>query len=168
MNPMRVPRISKVTVNMGVGEGGEKLEIAENLLKDLTGQQPVRLTAKESNQTFAIRKGLPIACKVTLRGQKADDFLKKALYAVDNRIKKSSFDQQGNLSFGIDEHINLPDVKYDPKVGIWGMDVSVTMERPGYRIKRRKIYRSRPGKSDIMTREDAFALMEKKGATLEE
>jgi large subunit ribosomal protein L5 len=165
---MREPRISKVTVNMGVGEGGEKLDIAENLLKELTGQQPVRLSARESNQTFGIRKGLPIACKVTLRGQKADEFLKKALYAVDNRIKRSSFDRGGNLSFGIDEHINLPDVKYDPKVGIWGMDVAVTLERPGYRIKKRKILRSRPGKRHLMTREDAIVLMEKRGAILEE
>jgi len=168
MNPMREPRISKVTVNMGVGEGGEKLDKAENLLRELTGQQPVRRSAKATNQTFGIRKGLPIACKVTLRGRRAEEFLKKALYAVDNRIKKSSFDRQGNLSFGIGEHINLPEVKYDPQVGIFGMDVSVTIERPGYRVKKRKIQSTKPGKRHLMTREDAFALMEKMGAVLED
>ncbi|RLG58704.1 MAG: 50S ribosomal protein L5 [Candidatus Hydrothermarchaeota archaeon] len=160
-NPMREIRIEKVTVNMGVGEGGEKLAKAEKLLEEITGQKPVRTYAKVTNQTFGIRKGMPIGCKVTLRKAKAEEFLKKAFAAVDNKIKKESFDREGNLSFGIREHIDIPGMKYDPKVGIFGMDVCVTMERPGYRVKRRRIQKRKIPHSHRVTREESIAFFEK-------
>jgi len=160
-NPMREIRIEKVTVNMGVGEGGEKLAKAEKLLEEITGQKPVRTYAKVTNQTFGIRKGMPIGCKVTLRKAKAEEFLKKAFAAVDNKIKKESFDREGNLSFGIREHIDIPGMKYDPKVGIFGMDVCVTMERPGYRVKRRRIQKRKIPYSHRVTREESIAFFEK-------
>lgn len=161
MNPMRRLRIHSVTVNMGVGEGGERLAKAEALLEELTGQKPIRRLAKKTIQPFGIRKGLPIACKVTLRGEKAIDFLKRALEARDRKLPERCFDQQGNFSFGIREHIDLPGVKYDPNVGIFGMDVCVTMERPGYRVKRRKIKKTKVGRKHLVTREEAIEFVKK-------
>jgi len=161
MNPMRKLRIHSVTVNMGVGEGGERLAKAEALLEELTGQKPIRRLAKKTIQPFGIRKGLPIACKVTLRGEKAIDFLKRALEAKDRRLPEKCFDQLGNFSFGIREHIDLPGVKYDPNVGIFGMDVCVTVERPGYRVKRRKLKKTKIGRKHLVTREEAIEFVKK-------
>ncbi len=161
MNPMRRLRIHSVTVNMGVGEGGERLAKAEALLEELTGQKPIRRLAKKTIQPFGIRKGLPIACKVTLRGEKAIDFLKRALEAKDRRLPEKCFDQLGNFSFGIREHIDLPGVKYDPNVGIFGMDVCVTVERPGYRVKRRKLKKTKIGRKHLVTREEAIEFVKK-------
>ncbi len=161
-NPMREIRIEKVTVNMGVGEGGERLAKAEKLLEEITGQKPVRTFAKVTNQTFGIRKGMPIGCKVTLRKAKAEEFLKKAFAAIDYKIKKESFDNEGNLSFGIKEHIDIPGMKYDPKVGIFGMDVCITMERPGHRVKRRRIKREKIPHNHRVTKEESIEFFKNK------
>ena len=142
-NPMLKPRIAKVTVNMGVGTSGERLQKAIKVLKELTGQEPSVRRAKKTIKEFGIRKREPIATVVTLRGEKAINFLNKALEAIGRRLKASSFDDYGNVSFGITEHIMIPGVKYDPEVGIFGMDVAVTLERPGFRVMRRRVKRSR-------------------------
>ncbi|BDZ69067.1 50S ribosomal protein L5 [Methanobacterium ferruginis] len=141
MNPMQQVRIAKATVNIGVGESGERLARAEKLLYSITNQKSVRTTSKVTNPEFGIRKGQPIACKVTLRGEKAHDAVKLILSGIDNKIKPRQFDKQGNLSFGIHEHIDIPGMRYDPDIGIFGMNVNITFEKPGYRIKRRKIQR---------------------------
>lgn len=161
-NPMRGLRIGKVTVNMGVGEGGERLAKAETLLGAITAQKPIKTLAKMTEPSFGIRKGLPIGCKVTLRKDKAENFLKKALEAVEYRIQKTSFDDYGNVSFGIKEHIDIPGVKYDPNVGIFGMDVSINIERPGYRVMRRKILKKKISKSHHVGREEAIKFLEEK------
>ncbi len=155
-NPMRRLKIAKVTVNIGVGEGGERLAKAEKLLERITGQKPVRTYARVTNQTFGIRKGLPIGCKVTLRRERAIEFLKKAFDAIDYKLKASYFDNEGNFSFGIKEHIDLPGEKYDPNVGIFGMDVCVTIERPGFRIKHRRIRKTKVPKKHRVTKEEAI------------
>ncbi|MCD6428305.1 MAG: 50S ribosomal protein L5 [Desulfurococcales archaeon] len=142
-NPMLKPRIAKVTVNIGVGESGERLQKAAKVLRDLTGQEPSIRYARRTIKEFGIRKGEPIAVVVTLRGERARNFLEKALEAIGRRIKASSFDDYGNVSFGIREHIMLPGVKYDPNIGVFGMDVAVTLERPGFRVMRRRRRRSR-------------------------
>jgi large subunit ribosomal protein L5 len=136
--PMRRPKIAKVVVNMGVGRSGELLERARNVLESLTDQTPINLIAKQTIRDFGIRKNEPIACKVTLRGEKAKSFLEKAIVAVDNQLLLNSFDKFGNFSFGIKEHIDIPGTQYDPDLGIFGMDVCVSFERPGYRIARRR------------------------------
>lgn len=141
MNPMQKVQIAKATVNIGVGEGGERLARAEKLLYSITDQKSVRTISKVTNPEFGIRRGQPIACKVTLRGEKANDAIKLILSGIDNKIKERQFDRQGNLSFGIEEHIDIPGMRYDPDIGIFGMNVNVTFEKPGYRIKRRKIQR---------------------------
>jgi len=140
---MLKPRIAKVTVNIGVGESGERLQKAIAVLKELTGQEPSVRRARKTIREFKIRKGEPIAAVVTLRGERARNFLEKALEAIGRTIKASSFDDYGNVSFGIREHIMLPGVKYDPNIGIFGMDIAVTLERPGYRVMRRRRRRSR-------------------------
>lgn len=159
-HPMRRPRIAKVTINIGVGESGERLTKAETMLESLVGQKPIRRKAKKTNRDFGIRRGEPIAVKVTLRGQKAYDMLKRLLAAVDNRLKESSFDEHGNVCFGIDEHINIPGVEYDPEIGIFGMDVCVTLERPGYRIARRKRKRHHIPTKHRLTKEEGIVFMQ--------
>jgi len=138
MNPMRKIRIEKLTINIGCGESGEKLERAKKLLKNLTNKK-IAITHTHRRTTFGVAKGRPIGCKVTLRKKDAEGFLKKFLDAVDNKLSESVFDYQGNFSFGIKEHIDIPGVRYDPDIGIFGMDVCVTLERPGFRVKKKRL-----------------------------
>ncbi len=158
-NPMLKPRIEKVTVNISVGTSGEPLEKAATILKQLTGQQPCKRKAKQTIRDFGIRKGEPIACLVTLRKEKARDFLKKTFRAVDNKLSKRSFDSYGNFSFGIKEHIEIPGTKYVPELGIYGMDVSVALGRLGYRVKRRHRAKSKIGADHLLTAEEAMLLI---------
>jgi large subunit ribosomal protein L5 len=153
---MLQPRIEKVVVNLNVGKSGEPLEKASGVLKELTNQTPVKKKAKKTIRDFGIRQGEPIACVVTLRKQRAIDFLKKVLPVADNKISRSSFDKQGNFAFGIKEHIEIAGVKYDPDVGIFGMDVCVSVSRPGYRVKKRRKQKARVGAKHVLTPEEAI------------
>jgi large subunit ribosomal protein L5 len=154
--PMLKPRIEKIVVNLNVGKSGEPLDKASRVLKELTNQTPVKKKAKKTIRDFGIREGEPIAVVVTLRKQKAIDFLKKVLPVIDNKISRSSFDKQGNFAFGIKEHIEIAGVKYDPDVGIFGMDICVTMSRPGYRVKNRRRAKARVGPKHVLTSEEAI------------
>jgi large subunit ribosomal protein L5 len=145
------PKIDKVVVNISVGKSGEPLEKATRILQELTNQTPSKRKAKTSIRDFGIRKGEPIACIVTLRKQGATEFLKKALPVIDNKLSRKCFDRHGNFAFGIKEHIELPGVKYDPDVGIFGMDVCVSMNRSGYRVKERRREKAKIGKRHILT-----------------
>lgn len=156
-NPMVKPEIEKVVVNLSVGKPGEPLEKAVKVLKELTGQTPCKRQAKQTIRDFGVRKGESIACIVTLRKQNAIEFLRKVLPVVDRKIPRTSFDRQGNFSFGIKEHIEIQGVKYDPDVGIFGMDVCVTMVRPGYRVKDRRRERARIGSKHVLTPEESMA-----------
>ncbi len=158
---MLTPRIEKVVVNLNVGKSGEPLEKATRVLKELTGQVPVKRNAKSTIRDFGIRKGEPIACTVTLRKQKAIDFLKKVLPVVDNKISRSSFDKQGNFAFGLKEHIEIAGVKYDPDVGIFGMDICVAVNRPGQRVKIRRKQKTQIGSKHILTPEESVDFVEK-------
>jgi large subunit ribosomal protein L5 len=155
-NPMLRPRIEKVTINMSVGKAGQPLEQAVTILQELTDQKPSKRVAKKTIRDFGIRKGESIACIVTLRKEKAEQFLKKAFQAVENKLSKYCFDRQGNFSFGIKEHIDIPGTKYVPSLGIHGMDVSVALGRPGYRVKRRHRAKSKVGKDHLLTAEEAI------------
>jgi len=156
MNPMQRLRIEKVVVNISAGESGEPLQRAVQILEQLTGQKPCQRKVKKTIRDWGIRKKEPIACIATLRGQRAIEFLKNAFDAVGNKLPKSNFDINGNFSFGIKEHIEMPGVKYDPRLGIIGMDVCVSMERPGYRVKRRHRLRAKVGKKQRVTPEEAM------------
>ena len=133
------PKIEKVTINIGVGEAGERLKKAETVLESVTGHKPIETLSKTTNKDWGIRKRMPIGCKVTLRGKDADDFLKEALSTRENKMADYSFDDEGNLSFGIPDHTLFKSQKYDPNIGIFGMDICITMKKPGYRVKHRRI-----------------------------
>lgn len=157
-HPMREPSIEKVVVHMGVGQGGRDLGNAEEIIGEITGQQSVRTSAKRTVQAFDIREGDPIGTKVTLRDENAEEFLATALPLAD--ISASQFDNAGNVSFGVDEHTAFPSQEYDPQTGIYGLDVTVTLVRPGYRVaKRDQVTRSIPD-GHRMTAEDAIAFLE--------
>ncbi|AXV38281.1 MAG: 50S ribosomal protein L5 [Methanobacteriaceae archaeon] len=162
MNPMEEVKIAKATVNIGVGEGGEALVRAEKLLTSMTNQKSVRTYSKVTNPEFGIRKGQPIACKVTLRGEKAKNAIKMVLDGIGNKLKAKQFDNQGNVSFGIEEHIDIPGMRYDPDIGIFGMNVSITFEKPGYRIKKRKIQRKSVPTKHKATPEETMDFMKDK------
>ena len=157
--PMLKPRIEKVVVNMSIGKSGEPLEKAAKVLKELAGQTPCKRKAKKTIRDFGIRRGEPIACMVTLRKQKAIEFLKKVLPVVDNKISKECFDERGNFSFGIKEHIEIPGVRYDPEIGIFGMDICVSLSRPGYRVKKRRIEKTKIGSKHLLTPEEAMVFV---------
>lgn len=158
-NPMLKPKIDKVVVNMCIGKSGEPLEKATKVLKSLTGQTPSKRKAKKSVRDFGIRKGEPIACIVTLRDEKALEFLKKVLPVVDNKIPRSHFDQCGNVSFGLKEHIEIVGVKYDPEIGIFGMDICVSLIRPGYRVKNRRKQKAKIGSKHVLTPEESVVFV---------
>ncbi|UCG37589.1 MAG: 50S ribosomal protein L5 [Candidatus Bathyarchaeota archaeon] len=154
------PKIRKVTVNVSVGKSGEPLERAERIIEQLTSQKPVRRKAKKTIRDFGITKGEPISCVVTLRKERAHEFLSKALQAVDNKIPEENFDDTGNFSFGIREHIEIPGIKYVPELGILGMDISVSLGRAGYRVKERRKGKATIGKKHLLTSEEAIAYTE--------
>ena len=139
VNPMLAPRISKVTVNIGVGEAGARLQLAERVLELLTGLKPVRTISKSTNRDLGTREGAPIGCKVTIRDSTTiESFLKDAFWVRENTLPAWHFDQSGNLSFGIADYTDFPEQKYDPDIGIFGMDINIVLERPGHRASRRR------------------------------
>jgi len=150
------PLIDKVVVNMSVGKSGEPLQKAMTVLEQLTGQAPCRRIAKRTVREWGIRKTEPIACLVTLRGALADNFLERGFDAVGNRLRISSFDGDGNFAFGIREHIGIPGVRYDPDLGIFGMDICVVLKKPGYRVKKRRYLKSAVGKRQLLSRQEAM------------
>jgi large subunit ribosomal protein L5 len=155
---MREPHVEKVVVHMGVGEGGRELANAEDILEEITGQRSVRTIAQGTVQEFNVREGDPIGAKVTLRAEEAESFLETALQLVD--LSRSQFDDTGNFSFGVEEHTAFPSQEYDPNIGIYGLDVTVNLVRPGYRVtKRDKVSRSIPS-SHRLDVDDAVAFLE--------
>ena len=148
------PKIDKVTINIGVGEAGERLSKAEKVLQSITNHKPIQTLSKTTNKDWAIRKRMPIGCKVTLRGKDSIEFIKEALSTRENKMADYSFDDQGNLSFGIPDHTLFKSQKYDPNIGIFGMDVCITMKKHGYRVKNRRIApRKIPGRHRVKKQE---------------
>jgi large subunit ribosomal protein L5 len=156
-NIMRRIIIDKVTINIGVGKPGEPLEKAEKLLKKMFPDlKPVRTKAKKRVQAWGIRPGLEIGVKLTIRGKRAEETLRWLLKAVNNTLKESQFDKYGNFGFGIKEYVWIPGMKYDPSIGIYGMDVIVTVRRPGYRVMYRRIRRSKIPERHRTTKEEVI------------
>ncbi len=160
-------RIEKVVVNCGAGESGEKLQKAKKMVEMITGRKACLTKARKREPTFKIKKGEPIGVKVTLRKKDAEEFLKRAFAAVDNKINGSSFDKFGNFSFGIKEYIYLPNTKYDPSIGLLGFDVCVSFSRPGFRVKYRRRKKSKIPLKHYPTKEECINfLKEKFGVTV--
>jgi large subunit ribosomal protein L5 len=162
MNPMREVYVDKVVVHMGVGEGGDKLSRAVDIMRQITGNNPVRSNAKKTNPAFGIRKGAPISCKVTLRGKKARNFLATALAIIDRRVGPGQFDRSGNFSFGIEEHTDFPGMSYDPQIGIYGMDINVILARKGVRVARRHIEQHKLPEKQQVKLGDAMTFLHEK------
>jgi len=155
-NPMRKIRIGKVVVNIGLGKSGEAIERGKKVLEQVTGQTPTQTRAKRSVRDFGIHKGEPIGVMVTVRGDGAPALIEKLLTAREKKLDASCFDSRGSVSFGIKEHIEVPGIRYDPSVGILGLNVSVLLERPGFSVARRVRRTSRVGKSHLVSREEAM------------
>jgi len=162
MNKMKEIRIEKITLNMGIGESGDKLKKASKLLSTASGKKPVLTKSYKRIPTWGVRPGLEIGTKVTLRGNNAEKMITRLFKAVENKLKPSSFDKQGNISFGIKEYIDIPEMEYDPDIGIVGMEVAVTLERPGYRVKKRKYQKSKLGKNHIITKDESIDYVQNK------
>ncbi len=161
-NPMREIRIGKLVLNIGTKDPVAEVEKAYRLLEKLTGKKPVKTKATRKARTFGIRRGLPIGVKVTLRGKDAEELAEKLLQAVDKKLRMSCFDNEGNVNFGIKEYLDIPGIKYDPSIGIFGMDVAIQLERPGFRVKRRKLRKTKVGRSHRIKREEAIQFMKEK------
>jgi large subunit ribosomal protein L5 len=159
-NPLRTVRIEKITVNIATGKSGEPLEKAKKVLNQLTEKTPATRRAKKAIKDFGVRKGEPIAAVVTLRRKEAGDFLRRALEAVSNKVNESSFDDFGNFSFGIKEHIEIPGTKYVPEIGIFGATIHVTLGRPGYRVRSRVIRRAKIGARHYVSHMEAVRFMQ--------
>ena len=159
MSTMRDLHVEKVVVNIGVGEAGERLAKAEKVLEMVTKQKPVETLSKTVNRDLGIREGMPLGCKVTLRGDAAVDFVKQALSIREMRVPEYSFDTEGNMSFGISDYTDFEGMKYDPEIGIFGMDISVVLRRPGNRITQRALLKRRIPKSHRVGRDEAIQYM---------
>jgi len=138
MNKMREIRIEKVVLNIGVGEAGEKLMKAQKVLELVTGRKPIQTLSRSTIRDWGIRDNMPIGVKVTLRGKTAEEMVKRGLTIKNNSLPYYCFDRQGNFSFGIPDYTDFEGMKYDPEIGVVGMDISVTLGRPGYRIMKRR------------------------------
>ncbi|MFB6209768.1 MAG: 50S ribosomal protein L5 [Candidatus Nanohaloarchaea archaeon] len=159
MNEMKQIRIGKVTVNVGVGDVGDQVDNAIDLLENITGKQAVKTESVEAAKTFGKRSGLKLGAKVTLRGKEAEEFLEKVLPAADN-LEENAFDENGNFGFGISEYIDVPGVEYDSDIGMMGFEVAVNLERPGYRVKKRDHKPSEIGKDHRVSAEEAREFVE--------
>lgn len=162
VNPNQEIKVAKVTLNIGTGGPGDKMEKAVKLLTVITGQKPVKTKTMKRIPTWGVRPNLEVGCKVTVRGTRAEEILKRLLAAKENKLSHRKFDKFGNLAFGIAEYIDIPGVNYDISIGIIGLEASITLERAGFRIKRRKIGKFNVGTRQKLTKEDAIIFMKSK------
>lgn len=160
-NPMREIKISQISLNIGTGKDEAQLKRGLKLLQKISGQTVVQTATKKRIPGWELRPGLMIGCKVTIR-KKTSDLLKRLLAARKNILSKKNFDQGGNFSFGIPEYIDIPGIEYDPELKMMGLEAAVTLERKGFRIKKRKIKRRKIGKHHQITKEEAIKFIQEK------
>ncbi|MDP6138492.1 MAG: 50S ribosomal protein L5 [Candidatus Woesearchaeota archaeon] len=156
---MKQVSMEKVTLNIGAGKDQAKLEKGIKLINSITGRNPVKTFTKKRIQEWGLRPGLPIGCKLTLRKKEALELLKRLFEAKDNTLQVSNLDNEGNISFGINEYIDIPGVKYDPDIGIMGLQVCITLKRSGFRVKSRALKRHAIPRKHRVKREDAIDFM---------
>ena len=147
--------VEKVTLNIGVGGAGEKMERAKLLLERLAGQKPIETVGKKRIPAWNVKPGFPIGTKVTLCGKRAGDVLNRCLDSVDRKLRERNFDATGNFAFGVREYIDVPGLKYMPEIGMFGFDVCVTLKKHGYRVKKRKRKQTGIPKRHFITKTEA-------------
>lgn len=159
---MKEISIEKVTFNVGAGKDQALLEKGMMLLEKLTEIPPVKTITNKRIPSWGVRPGLPVGTKITIRDKaKIKDLLSRCLKAKGNILKKSCFDNNGNVSFGIHEYIDVPLLEYDPKIGIIGFQVCIKLQRPGFSIQKKSIGRKKVGKKHLIKSEDAIEFMKK-------
>jgi large subunit ribosomal protein L5 len=160
MNPMRNIRVEKLTLNVGAGKDQGKLEKGIKLLKLITTIDPVKTVTMKRVPTWGLRPNLPIGCKITIR-ENVLDLLKRLLYAKNFRLKESNFDKNGSISFGVHEYVDVEGLEYNHDIGVMGFEVSITLERPGYRVKRRSLNKSKLGNHHKINKQEAIEFLKK-------
>merc|ERR1712166_1143318 len=153
-NTMREVQIEKLILNLCTGESGDKLTKAAKVLEDLTDQKPVESKARYTIRSFGIKGNEKIAVHVTVRGDKADELLRRGLRVKEFELRKKNFSADGNFGFGVEEHIDLG-IKYDTNTGIFGMDFYVVLARAGKRVSKRRAKTNKFGKLQRVNAEDA-------------
>ncbi|MFT4297571.1 MAG: 50S ribosomal protein L5 [Candidatus Woesearchaeota archaeon] len=160
MTNMRDIRIEKITLNVGAGKDQSLLEKGMKLLKNITGIDPVKTVTNKRIPSWGVRPGLPIGTKLTIRDKnKVNDLVSRFLKAKENKLKSSCFDKNGNVSFGIHEYIDIPGLEYDPEIGIIGFQICITLERPGFSLKRKSLNKKPIGKKHLISQDDSISFM---------
>nr|UXY86832.1 60S ribosomal protein L11B [Cryptomonas paramecium] len=154
-NVMRELKVFQVTLNCCVGESSDRLTKAARVLEQLTGQTPVFSKSKLTIRSWGIRRNEKIACYVTIRGEKAEELLERGLKVKEFELKSKNFSDTGNFGFGINEHIDLG-IKYDPSIGIYGMNFYIVLRRKGTHVLSRKRNKGKIGKSHRISKSDAI------------
>lgn len=152
-------RIEKVTINFGAGKDQNRLEKGCALIESITGIKPVRTITQKRIPSWGLRPGLPVGAKVTLRGEAAATMAKRLLHAKDFKLKPSSVDETGNVAFGVPEYIDIEGAKYDPAIGIMGLEACITLSKPGARVKHRAVRDTHLGKRQRVTKQEAMEFM---------
>ncbi|PIN86491.1 50S ribosomal protein L5 [Candidatus Woesearchaeota archaeon CG10_big_fil_rev_8_21_14_0_10_44_13] len=161
-NAMREIRVEKITLNIGTGKDQSKLEKGLKLITAIAGVKPIKTFTQKRIPEWGLRPGLPVGCKATIRGEKALTIISRILDAKSFTLNDSNFDESGTVSIGIPEYTDIRDAKYDPEIGVMGLQICITLERPGFRIKKRRVYKSKIPKAHRITKAEAIEFMKTK------